>query len=72
MRKFLVLLCMLSLIALAGCGPPPRDAVRSGYDDNADYVKMTQINRDALLRGYRIVWIHPPQKAPPKPVPTDG
>jgi hypothetical protein len=72
MRKFLVLLCMLSLIALAGCGPPPRNAVRSGFDDNADYVKMTQINRDALLRGYRIVWVHAPQKEPPKPTPNDG
>ena len=73
MRKYaLVLLCAASLIALAGCGPPPRNAVRSGYDDDADYVKMTQINRDALLRGYRIVWIHPPQKEAPKPAPTGG
>ena len=71
MRKFLVLLCSLPLLAIAGCTSDAR-SVKSGYDDNADYVKMTQINRDALLRGYRIVWIHPPQKAPPKPVPTDG
>jgi len=72
MRKFLALLCAASLFALAGCGPPPRDAVRSGFDDSSDYIKMTQINRDALLRGYRIVWIHPPQKEPPKPMPAGG
>ena len=71
MRKFLALSCSLLLLALAGCASPA-GSVRSGFDDNADYVKMTQINRDALLRGYRIVWIHAPEKEAPKPVPKDG
>ena len=67
MRKFLALSCGTAFVlALAGCAGE-KQVVKSGFDDDADYVKMTQINRDALLRGYRIVWIHAPQKEVPKP-----
>jgi hypothetical protein len=74
MRKFLALSCCALTLALAGCaGDGGSRTVKSGFDDDADYVKMTQINRDALLRGYRIVWVHAPQKeAPRPPVPTGG
>ena len=71
MRKFLALSCCALVLAIAGCGSDAR-VVKSGFDDNADYIKMTQINRDALLRGYRIVWVHAPQKEPPRAAPTGG
>ena len=71
MHKFLALLCSLLVLALAGCASPA-GSVKSGFDDNADYVKMTAVNREALLRGHRIVWIHAPEKEKPKSVPTDG
>ena len=71
MRKFLALSCCALVLALAGCAGESQVA-KSHFDDNADYVKMTQINRDALVRGYRIVWVHAPEKEPPKPAPTGG
>ncbi len=73
MRKSLALLCSALALALAGCatGGGSKPVAKSGFDDNTDYVKMTQITRDALIRGYRIVWIHAPQKDS-RPQPPSG
>ena len=71
MHKFLALSCSLLALALTGCASPA-GSVKSGFDDNADYVKMTAINREALQRGYRIVWIHAPEKEKPRMSPTGG
>jgi hypothetical protein len=51
---------------LAGCatsGTKSEMAMgTSGYDSDFDYAKMQLMTEDAQRRGYRIVWIHPPQK----------
>jgi hypothetical protein len=52
-------------LGLAGCmgtGKGTNIRGQSAFDDDVDYVKMAIITRDAQMRGYNIVWIHPPQK----------
>jgi hypothetical protein len=70
----LALICYALTLALAGCATSGQTAQKgmSGFDDNADYVKMTQVTHDAYIRGYRIVWIHAPQKDVKPPAPTGG
>lgn len=36
----------------------------SRYASDVDFQKMAIITEDALSRGHRILWIHPPQKRP--------
>ena len=36
----------------------------SSFDADVDFQKMAIITEDALSRGHKIVWIHPPQKRP--------
>jgi hypothetical protein len=66
MRKFAMVMASSLLLALVGCASTggSKSAMNgsSAFDDDVDYAKMTQITQDALRRGYRIVWIHPPQK----------
>jgi len=66
MRKSLALCTGLIAVALTGCtaGGNTKTGMRSSnsLDDNADYQRMTEITRDAMLRGYRVVWVHPMQK----------
>jgi len=43
--------------------PPTRAAPRrSRFDADVDFQKMAIITEDALGRGYRIMWVNPPQK----------
>jgi hypothetical protein len=52
--------------ALTGCATSgtksEMGAARSGYASDFDYAKMQIMTEDAQRRGYRIVWVHPPQK----------
>jgi hypothetical protein len=43
--------------------PAKREPRRSRFTEDVDYQKMAIITDDALGRGYKIMWVHPPQKA---------
>lgn len=67
MRRLRSCIAVLAVCAIAGCATTGssdgyRQTSRSSYHDDIDYQKMAIITEDALSRGYRIVWIHPPQK----------
>ena len=65
MSKSRILFTAVAVCALAGCattGGSSSAASMSTYDDDIDYQKMAIITEDALSRGYKILWIHPPQK----------
>jgi hypothetical protein len=43
--------------------PPTRASPRrSRFDADVDFQKMAIITEDALGRGYKIMWVNPPQK----------
>jgi hypothetical protein len=49
--------------AAVAASPRPRASPRrSRFDADVDYQKMAIITEDALGRGYRIMWVNPPQK----------
>lgn len=67
----ILLFAALGGLALSGCastassgnaGKAP--AGTSKFDENADYELMAIISQDAMQRGNRIVWVHPPEKKP--------
>lgn len=66
MRKFALLTVCGLVVALAGCATAGsnKTAMRGSVstDDEVDWAKMTIISRDAERRGYKVVWVHPPQK----------
>jgi starvation-inducible outer membrane lipoprotein len=68
MRKFLATVCITVVFGLAGCastvGGTAGTSVKAGgsFTDDIDYAKMAIITEEAQRRGYRIVWVHPPQK----------
>ena len=73
MRRFAMLTAFGMILGLAGCASGSsnsRSMVAGAYDDEVDWAKMTVITREAENRGYRIVWVHPPQK--PKAAPERG
>jgi hypothetical protein len=56
-----------AIAALAGCattgnGGSSRAVSTSSFDADVDYQLMAIITEDALRRGYKIMWINPPQK----------
>ncbi|HET7844116.1 MAG TPA: hypothetical protein VFL14_08200 [Xanthomonadales bacterium] len=56
----------------SGSTPAPRTpARRSRFSTDVDYQKMAIITEDALGRGYKIVWVNPPQKSRDKPAKDD-
>lgn len=69
MRKFAMVTVIGLVVGLAGCagGASTRSAMKgtNSADDEVDWAKMTIITNDAQRRGYKVVWVHPPQK--PKP-----
>ena len=72
MRRFAMLTAVGLILGLAGCassGGAKTTAVMNpnAYDGETDWAKMTVITREAESRGYRIVWVHPPQKAKATP-----
>ncbi len=65
MRTSRVLLSLAAPALLAGCaatGGASQPLTKSGYDADVDWEKMTIITRDAEMRGYKVLWVHPPQK----------
>ena len=44
----------------AAARPAPRN---NRFDADVDFQKMAIITEDALGRGYKIVWVNPPQKS---------
>ncbi len=66
MRRLCTLIALVAASALTGCATSGTKSEmgmgRSGYDSDFDYAKMQIMTEDAQRRGYRIVWIHPPQK----------
>lgn len=42
--------------------PAKKEPRRSRFTEDVDYQKMAIITDDALGRGYKIMWVHPPQK----------
>lgn len=59
-----ILLSLAASALLAGCaatgGSQPLS--KSGYDADVDWEKMSIITREAEMRGYKVWWVHPPQK----------
>lgn len=56
----------------SGSTPAPRPTARSSrFSADVDYQKMAIITEDALGRGYKIVWVNPPQKVREKPAKND-
>lgn len=65
--KWVVLVAAIA--ALSGCatsGGSSRAVSTSSFDADVDYQMMAIITEDALRRGYKIMWINPPQKKPAK------
>jgi hypothetical protein len=65
----ILFLAALGALALSGCastgtagnaGKSPPGT--SKFDENADYELMAIMTQDAMLRGNRVVWVHPPEK----------
>jgi hypothetical protein len=65
MRTSRVLLSLAAPALLAGCaatGGASQPLSKSGYDADVDWEKMSIITREAEMRGYKVLWVHPPQK----------
>ena len=58
----LVAAFLVALVALGGCAANTGANLRSGVDENADWVMMSRISQDAKMRGHHVTWVHPPQK----------
>lgn len=65
MRQMKWLMAAIAIAALGGCAtsaPRTNYVAQTSFDADVDFQKMAIITEDALTRGYRIVWVHPPQK----------
>jgi hypothetical protein len=65
MRTSRLLICLAAPALLAGCaatGGASQPLSKSGYDADVDWEKMSIITREAEMRGYKVWWVHPPQK----------
>ena len=65
MRYTTVLLAIAACALLAGCastGNRSEIAQTSGFYSDVDWEYMSQVTSDAKQRGYKIVWVNPPQK----------
>jgi hypothetical protein len=73
MRVSKWLVPVVAIVALGGCattstgnGGSSGSVSASSFDADVDYQMMAIITEDALRRGYKIMWINPPQKKPAK------
>jgi outer membrane biogenesis lipoprotein LolB len=64
MRYTTVLLAVAACALLSGCASTGNRAAiaQSRFDSDVDWEYMSQVTADAKARGYKIVWVNPPQK----------
>ncbi len=65
MRQLKWFVGAIAIAALGGCAtsqPRTNATPQSAFEADVDFQKMAIITEDALSRGYKIVWVHPPQK----------
>ena len=69
--KWLVAAMTIAIASLSGCATTSsgsanasgtRTIAATAFEEDVDFQKMAIITEDALSRGYKIVWVHPPQK----------
>ena len=68
MRYTTVLLAVAACCLLGGCtstGQSRAAIANSSYYSDVDWEYMSQVTHDAKQRGYKIVWVNPPQKRNP-------
>ena len=64
----LLLVAAIGALALSGCATSGAGSAgksppgTSKFDENADYELMAIMTQDAMQRGNRVVWVHPPEK----------
>jgi hypothetical protein len=66
MRFISIPLLIAASALLAGCATPgtsqPYADVPAPYCANVDCQTMSDVDRVALSRGVRVIWVHPPEK----------
>jgi len=69
MRVVKWLVAAAAIAMLGGCATTSsgsssgtRSIAQTSFEEDVDFQKMAIITEDALSRGYKIVWVHPPQK----------
>lgn len=64
MRYTSVLLAVAACALLGGCASTGNRAeiASSTFYSDVDWEYMAQVTHDAKQRGYKIVWVNPPQK----------
>ncbi len=64
MQKSRILLSLAMPAVLAGCAATggSQPVSKSTYYDDVDWERMSIITREAEMRGYKVWWVHPPQK----------
>lgn len=70
MRIISLVVLGVAAVATSGCMSSGSSNVRaevkeSGYNSDIDWALVNFITDDAQKKGYKIVWVHPPQKKNP-------
>ena len=69
MRYTTVLLTVAACALLGGCastGNSRSEIANTNFYSDVDWEYMSQVTHDAKQRGYKIVWVNPPQKRKPE------
>jgi len=67
MRSVWMVVSSALVLSLGACTHAERSMTSTlpaygSYTDDIDWARVNVITEDALRKGYKIVWIHPPQK----------
>lgn len=68
MRTASLFVAVLAIAGLSGCAGSTSSNLRAdaapsgGFNSDVDWAKVHYITDDANRKGYKIVWVHPPQK----------
>ena len=67
MRIITLIIMIVAAVALTGCTTSGSNNVRaevreSNFNSDIDWTLVNFITDDAQKKGYKIVWVHPPQK----------